>query len=131
MHKILCTSSPVFSVTCKDSYKSGRVRRLTPPAGQLGGMCIIQVVQNRDSKGAALTAHSAVEDLGRYLIARTWRLSTSPLHDLIESFEIRQCLSIHKKPRRLEGRNLFSYRYGHELVDARSVLPAQPLNRIF
>jgi hypothetical protein len=44
VHKILCTSSPVFSVTCKDSYKSGRVRRLTPPAGQLGGMCIIQVV---------------------------------------------------------------------------------------
>jgi hypothetical protein len=69
--------------------------------------------------------------LSRQFIARTGRFSASPLHDLIEGLEIRPRLSIREIPRRLECRNLFRNGRSHELVDACSVLAAQPLDRVF
>jgi hypothetical protein len=66
----------------------------------------------------------------RHLIAFARRLSTSPLHDLVESLEIGTRFSVGEKPGRLKRRNLFRHRCGNELVDAGSILPAQPLDRL-
>src|ERR1017187_4042140 len=67
----------------------------------------------------------------RNFIAFPGLASAPPLHDLIESFEIRPSLPIREIGRRLQGRHLLRHRGGHELVDTRSVLPAQPLYCLF
>jgi hypothetical protein len=68
-------------------------------------------------------------DSGRHFIGFPGRLSAAPLNDLVESFEIGPRLPIQEEPRGRESRNLFRHRRGHELVNTRTVLAAQPLDR--
>jgi len=63
-------------------------------------------------------------------IARPRRLPAASLHDTVESFEIRSPFPVRKEPGCFKRRDLFGDRGSHELVDAGSILTAQPLDRL-
>jgi hypothetical protein len=57
-------------------------------------------------------------------------LATTPLHNLIERFEIRPRLPVLEVRGRLQRRHFLRHRHRYELVYARSVFFAQPLDRL-
>lgn len=65
-----------------------------------------------------------------HFIARPRRLPPAPLHDTVESLEIRPPLPVRKEPRRFKRGDFFGDGGSHELVDAGSILTAQPLHRL-
>jgi hypothetical protein len=67
--------------------------------------------------------------LSRHFIPFAGWLSTATPHDLVEGLEVRPRSPILEKPGSLESGDLLGHRRGYELVDARSVLPAQSLDR--
>jgi hypothetical protein len=75
--------------------------------------------------GASATIHAG------HFIALPGRLSAATLRDLVEDFEIGPRLSILKETRSDESRHPFRHRRGHKLVNARTILAAQPLDRLF
>jgi hypothetical protein len=66
-----------------------------------------------------------------HCIAFARALSAAPPHDFVEGIEIGARLSILEEALRRESGNLFRNRYGHELIDARAFLFAEPLDRLF
>src|SRR3989304_6912527 len=73
---------------------------------------------------------SSLLPLGRHFIIFAGRLSATPLHDPVESLEICPRSPILKEARRLQSRNLLRHGGSYELIQARSVLLAQPLDRL-
>jgi len=74
---------------------------------------------------------SILSVLRGHFIAFARPLSPAPPHDFVEGLEIGPRLSILEEARRRESGDLFRNRYGHELIDARAFLFAQPLDRLF
>src|SRR5579863_9251747 len=68
--------------------------------------------------------------LFRQLIVSARFASSAPPHDLIERFEVCPRPPVHEELRRLKRRDLFRHRRRHKLIDARAILPAQPLNSL-
>src|ERR1700683_1496235 len=64
----------------------------------------------------------------RHFIPRTGWFSSSPLHELVESFEISALSATGEELGRLQSGKLFSHRCGDELVYARPVFLALPLH---
>jgi hypothetical protein len=64
-----------------------------------------------------------------HFVARP-RLPAASLNDTVERFEIRPPFPIRKEPRCFKRGNLFSDGGSYELVDAGSILTAQPLYRL-
>src|ERR1022692_2352674 len=67
----------------------------------------------------------------RQFIAFPGRFPARAAHNFIESLITRARPPLREVLRRLESRNLFRHRCGHKLVDARAIIPAQPLDRLF
>jgi hypothetical protein len=70
------------------------------------------------------------ESATRHLISCARRLATAPFHDAVEGSEVSPSLTVLKKMRRLQCRNLFRHSGGDELVDAGSFFLADALDSI-
>jgi hypothetical protein len=72
----------------------------------------------RKARGLMMTA------LIWHFIARQWRLPAAPLHDTVESLEIRPPFAVRKEPRCFKRGDFFGDGGSHEPVDAGSILTA-------
>jgi len=65
------------------------------------------------------------------LVTFPQRFSTAPLHNAVESLEVRPLLAVRKEFGRFERRDFLCHCRRDKLIDTRSILPAESLNRLF